>query len=63
MAATLVLLSGLDTIILFGSVRPQVVMYEAATNVLASGVSVMVLGAVAWHVRRTWTARTWTGLA
>lgn len=41
-AATLVLLSGLDTIILFSSVRPQVVMYEAANNVLASAVLVMV---------------------
>jgi hypothetical protein len=62
-AATLVLLSGLDTIILFSSVRPQVVMFEAANNVLASAVIVMVVGALGWHVRRTCSAPTRPGLA
>lgn len=63
LAVTVVVLMGLDTIIMFSSVRPGAVMYEAAANLMATAGLVLVAWAVAWHVRRSCRGRTRTWLA
>ena len=60
LAGTLIALSGLDTVIMFSSVHPQDVLYQAVLNFAATTYVVVVLGALCWHLRRTCRPRTRT---